>query len=66
LQRAEKKRRAIIKKWRDYTRRPKEAVEGIRSMSVGDEHFDRGTRVMTALLEALESRGYVVEAEYKD
>ncbi|MFW5797111.1 MAG: hypothetical protein ACOCXE_01250, partial [Spirochaetota bacterium] len=64
--RAEKKRKAIIKKWRDYTRDPKEAVDGLLRISVGDEHFDRAARIMTALLEALESRGYVVAAEYRE
>ena len=64
--RAEKKRRAIIRKWRDYTRDPKESVDGLLGMSVGDEHFDRAARIMTVLIEALESRGYVVGAEYKE
>lgn len=63
---AEKKRKAIIKRWRDYTRDPKEIVGGLLRMSVGDEHFDRAARIMTALIVALESRGYVVEAEYQE
>ncbi len=64
--RSEKKRKAIIKKWRDYSRDRKEAVDGLLCMSVGTEHFDRAARIMTALIEALESRGYVVEADYKE
>jgi len=64
--RAEKKRKAIVRKWRDYTRDPKEAVDGLLRMSVGAEHFDGAARIMTALIEVLESRGYVVEADYKE
>lgn len=63
---AEKKRRALTRKWRDYTRDRKEVVCGFLRMSVGDEHFDRAARIMTALIEALECRGYAVEAEYQD
>ena len=63
---AEKKRKAIIKKWRDYTRDPKEVVDGLLRMSVRDEHFDRAARIMTALIGALESRGYAVAAEYRE
>ncbi|MEX2445642.1 MAG: hypothetical protein WD492_18730 [Alkalispirochaeta sp.] len=63
--RKKKKRQAITEKWHYYLRDPNETVPGLLNVEVSDEHFDRAARIMSAFIEAMESRGFNVEAEYQ-
>lgn len=63
--RRRKKRQAITERWHYYLRQPNETVPGLLNVEVSDEHFDRAARIMSAFIEAMESRGYTVEAEYQ-
>lgn len=60
--RKKKKRQAITEKWHYYLRDPNETVPGLLNVEVSDEHFDRAARIMSAFIEAMESRGFNVEA----
>lgn len=63
--RRKRKRQAITEKWHHYLRDPNETVPGLLNVEVSDDHFDRMARIMSAFIEAMESRGYTVEAEYQ-
>ena len=63
--RRKKKRQEIINKWHYYLRDPDESVPGLLNVEVSDEFFDRAARIMSAFIEAMESRCYTVEAEHQ-
>lgn len=63
--RGKRKRQAITEKWHSYGRDANKAVPGLIDVDVSDDHFDRAARIMSAFIEAMESRGYTVEAEHQ-
>lgn len=60
-----KKGQAITDRWHSYMPNPNETVPGLLNVEVTDEHFERAARIMATFIDAMESRGYPVEAEYR-
>lgn len=63
--RMKKKRQVITDEWRYNMRDPKQTVPGLLDIEVSEAQFDRAARIMSTFIDALESRGYTVEAEYQ-
>ncbi len=62
--RQKKKREAFCQEWYREPYNSKKIMDGLLALEASDDQRDRACRILSALVTALENRGYAVKSEY--